>query len=86
MSHLFITLLSAFGTLLGGLPSALPVPVRVLSSRFRRLYLRYIEQAYTAGKLRFHGQLQHLSHPASFAATWLRCEKPNGCSTQATLI
>jgi Putative transposase len=41
--------------------------VRVLSSRFRRLYLRYLEQAYTAGKLRFHGQLQHLSHPASFA-------------------
>jgi putative transposase len=43
------------------------LPVRVLSSRFRRLYLRYIEQAYTAGKLRFYGQLQHLSHPASFA-------------------
>ncbi len=43
------------------------LPVRVLSSRFRRLYLRYLEQAYTAGKLRFHGQLQHLSDPASFA-------------------
>ena len=43
------------------------LPVRVLSSRFRRLYLRYIEQAYVAGKLRFHGQLQHLSRPASFA-------------------
>jgi Putative transposase len=43
------------------------LPVRVLSSRFRRLYLRYLKQAYTAGKLRFHGQLQHLSHPASFA-------------------
>src|SRR5712691_3711924 len=42
------------------------LPVRVLSSRFRRLYLRYLEQAYTAGKLRFHGQLQHLSDPASF--------------------
>jgi hypothetical protein len=43
------------------------LPVRVLSSRFRRLYLRYLEQAYRAGKLRFHGQLQHLSDPASFA-------------------
>src|SRR5437899_10977836 len=43
------------------------LPVRVLSSRFRRLYLRFLEQAYTAGKLRFHGQLQHLSDPASFA-------------------
>jgi hypothetical protein len=39
----------------------------VLSSRFRRLYLRYLEQAYTAGKLRFYGQLQHLSDPANFA-------------------
>ncbi|MGB8112802.1 MAG: transposase zinc-binding domain-containing protein, partial [Candidatus Sulfotelmatobacter sp.] len=37
------------------------LPVRVLSCRFRRLYLRYLEQAYRAGKLRFHGQLQHLS-------------------------
>jgi Putative transposase len=43
------------------------LPVRVLSSRFRRLYLRYLEQAYLAGKLRFHGQLPHLSDPASFA-------------------
>jgi hypothetical protein len=43
------------------------LPVRVISSRFRRLYLRYLEQAYTAGKLRFHGQLQHLSDPANFA-------------------
>jgi hypothetical protein len=43
------------------------LPVRVLSCRFRRLYLRYLEQAYRAGKLRFHGQLQHLSDPASFA-------------------
>jgi hypothetical protein len=43
------------------------LPVRVLSCRFRRLYLHYLEQAYRAGKLRFHGQLQHLSDPASFA-------------------
>jgi putative transposase len=43
------------------------LPVRVLSSRFRRLYLRYLDRAYAAGKLRFHGQIQHLSRPASFA-------------------
>ena len=43
------------------------LPVRVLSCRFRRLYLRYLVQAYRAGKLRFHGQLQHLSDQASFA-------------------
>jgi hypothetical protein len=40
--------------------------VRVLSRRFRTLYLRYLEQAYTAGDLQFHGDLQHLSDPHSF--------------------
>jgi hypothetical protein len=43
------------------------LPVRVLSCRFRNLYLRYLEQIYAAGKLRFYGELQHLSDPASFA-------------------
>jgi putative transposase len=48
-------------------PPRFLLPVRVLSSQFRRLYLRYLEQAYTTGKLRFQGQLQHWSDPASFA-------------------
>jgi hypothetical protein len=39
----------------------------VLSRRFRKLYLRYLEQAYTAGKLHFCGELQSLSDPESFA-------------------
>jgi hypothetical protein len=43
------------------------LPVRVLSCRFRRLYLRYLEQAYTAGKLQFHGELRYLSEPQAFA-------------------
>ena len=43
------------------------LPVRVLSCRFRKLYLRHLEKVYAAGKLRFHGELQHLSDPASFA-------------------
>ena len=43
------------------------LPVRVLSRRFRTLYLRYLEQDYAAGKLQFHGQLQHLSDPRNFA-------------------
>ena len=43
------------------------LPVRVLSCRFRNLYLRYLKQIHAAGKLRFHGQLQHLSDPASLA-------------------
>lgn len=43
------------------------LPVRVLSRRFRRLYLRYLEQAHAAGKLQFHGELEHLSEPQAFA-------------------
>jgi hypothetical protein len=41
--------------------------VNVLSCRFRKLYLRYLEQAYAAGKLRFYGELQELSDPENFA-------------------
>jgi hypothetical protein len=43
------------------------LPVRVLSRRFRNLYLCYLMQAYAAGVLQFHGDLQHLSDPHSFA-------------------
>lgn len=43
------------------------LPVRVLSRRFRNLYLLYLEQAYAAGKLQFYGELEHLSDPHSFA-------------------
>jgi hypothetical protein len=53
------------------------LPVRVLSRRFRTLYLRYLEQHYAAGTLSFHGQLQHRSDPRNFArhlAPLRRCE------------
>jgi predicted Zn-ribbon and HTH transcriptional regulator len=43
------------------------LPVRVLSRRFRNLYVRCLEQAHKAGSLQFHGNLQHLSDPNSFA-------------------
>jgi hypothetical protein len=43
------------------------LPVRVLSRRFRNLYLRYLEESYAAGKLQFSGELQPLSDPKSFA-------------------
>src|SRR5215813_9832206 len=43
------------------------LPVKVLSRRFRKVYLRYLEQAYAAGKLRFHGDRKPLSDPANFA-------------------
>jgi len=60
------------------------LPVRVLSRRFRTLYLRYLEQAYAAGKLQFHGDLQPLSEPRAFArylaplrlAEWVVYSKP----------
>jgi predicted Zn-ribbon and HTH transcriptional regulator len=60
------------------------LPVRVLSRRFRTLYLRYLEQAYATGKLQFHGELQALCQPQTFArylaplrqAEWVVYSKP----------
>jgi len=60
------------------------LPVRVLSRRFRRLYLRHLERAHAAGKLQFHGDLQHLSQRQAFArhlaplrkAEWVVYAKP----------
>jgi hypothetical protein len=43
------------------------LPVRVLSRRFRKLYLRCLEQAYAAGKLQFHGDLEQLTDAKEFA-------------------
>jgi Putative transposase/Transposase zinc-binding domain len=43
------------------------LPVKVLSRRFRRLYLRYLEQAYAAGKLQFRGDLEQLADAQNFA-------------------
>jgi Putative transposase len=43
------------------------LPVKVLSCRFRKLCLRYLQQAYAAGQLQFHGDLLGLSDPKRFA-------------------
>jgi hypothetical protein len=43
------------------------LPVKVLSRRFRKLYLRYLEQAFAAGKLQFHGDLEQLADTQNFA-------------------
>ena len=43
------------------------LPVKVLSARFRRLFLLALEKAYAAGKLQFFGDLSSLSDPAAFA-------------------
>ena len=43
------------------------LPVKVLSARFRRLFLQALEQAYAAGQLQFFADLAGLSDPATFA-------------------
>jgi hypothetical protein len=43
------------------------LPVRVLSSLFRRLFLEHLNAAYRAGQLAFFGHLQHLSNIGAFA-------------------
>jgi hypothetical protein len=42
------------------------LPVRVLSSLFRGLFLDYLNQAYVQGKLQFAGSLENLVHPVAF--------------------
>jgi hypothetical protein len=42
------------------------LPVRVLSRLFRGRFLHALKEAYTSGKLRFHGSLQQLTDPESF--------------------
>ena len=43
------------------------LPVRVLSSLFRRLFLEHLQAAFEANKLRFFGELASLAQPAVFA-------------------
>jgi hypothetical protein len=43
------------------------LPVRVLSKRFRRLFLEALDRAYAAGKLRFFGE--SLQAPQAFASS-----------------
>ncbi len=42
------------------------LPVHVLSSRFRNLFVTALEKAYTQGKLQFFGELASLSDPQKF--------------------
>jgi len=60
------------------------LPVRVLSSLFRRLFLQYLGNAYIAGRLKFFTSLQHLNEQAAFlrhlapvrATKWIVYAKP----------
>jgi hypothetical protein len=42
------------------------LPVKVLSRLFRRLFLRYLQEAFDAGKLQFFSLLQALQDPQAF--------------------
>jgi hypothetical protein len=42
------------------------LPVRVLSRLFRRLFLKYLQEAFNAGKLRFCSALEGLREPSVF--------------------
>ena len=44
------------------------LPVRVLSRLFRRLFLRYLEEAFDTGRLRFGGTLSPLTERRAFVA------------------
>lgn len=46
------------------------LPVRVLSHRFRKSFLRSLRRAFRSGALGFHGELESLSEPAAFHALW----------------
>jgi hypothetical protein len=51
------------------------LPIAVLSSRFRNLFLTYLKEAFREGKLRFHGEMSRLSRPAAFAALCSRTKR-----------
>ena len=44
------------------------LPVNVLSSRFRRLFLTYLRESFRKGRLNFHGDMARLAQPATFEA------------------
>jgi len=60
------------------------LPVRVLSRRFRRLFLEALEKAFSQGRLQFFGELEALRDPAALAsylaavrqAEWVVYAKP----------
>jgi hypothetical protein len=53
---------------MGAVPAGLFLPVRVLSRRFREVFLARLRAAFMAGELRFSGTLAALAEPSAFAA------------------
>ena len=55
--------------------SSFLLPVQVLGSRFRNVFLTYLRKAFEDGKLRFHGEMAALNGPHAFEALCRRAEK-----------
>lgn len=53
------------------------LPVRVLSSRFRNLFLIYLRRAFRAGRLKFYGEMAGLAQPAAFDALCRAARRSN---------
>ena len=51
------------------------LPVQVLSSRFRNLFLTDLREAFEKGKLHFHGEMAGLARPAAFDALCSRAKR-----------
>src|ERR1019366_531060 len=56
-------------------------PVKVLSARFRRLFLKALTQAHAAGELQFFGDLAPLADPPAFARYLAPLQHKNGWCT-----
>jgi hypothetical protein len=52
--------------------SSFLLPKRVLSARFRNVFLAYLRKAFDEGKLRFHGEMSALNRPGAFEALCVR--------------
>ena len=59
------------------------LPVRVLSSLFRRLFLEALDAAFRAGELSFHASLGELAEPARFAQLLDAARGVSGCRQAA---
>src|ERR1019366_8619391 len=57
--------------------SSFLLPKRVLSSRFRNVFLTYLREAFEDGRLKFHGEMAAFARPAAFAALCNRARRVN---------
>jgi hypothetical protein len=51
------------------------LPVQVLGSRFRNVFLTYLREAFEDGRLKFHGEMAAFARPGMFAALCNRMKR-----------